>query len=112
LPRHAKVVDPRLRVIRLSTVAFVWLCGLVAGLHAVLAAVAKYGCATGDEAVGCKTSGSVLGIVLLVTVIVIVTVVTLTTANRSARRVLVIGGFAVGGLAICTVAAVSLLATT
>jgi hypothetical protein len=112
LPRHAKVVDQRLRTIRLSTVAFVWLCGLAAGLYAVLAAAAKYGCMNGDDAVGCKTSGSVLGIVLLVTVIAIVIVVTLTTANRAARGVLVVGVFGVVGLAICAFAAASLLSTT
>jgi uncharacterized membrane protein len=112
LPRHAKALDQQLGVIRWSTVAFVWLCGLAAGFCAVLAAAAKYGCMSGDRAVGCKTSGSVLGIVLLITVIVIVTVVTLTTANRPRQRVLVIGGIGVAGLAICTIAAVSLLATT
>jgi hypothetical protein len=113
LARHAKlVVDQRQRVIRLSTVTFVWLCGLAAGLYAVLAATAKYGCMSGDDATGCKTSGSVLGIVLLITVIAIVTVITLATANRPSRHVLVIGGIGVAALAICAFAAASLLATT
>jgi hypothetical protein len=111
LPRHAKVVNQRLRVIRLSTVAFVWLCGLAAGLCATLAAAAKYGCMSGDHAVACQTSGSVLGIVLLITVIAIVTVVTLVTMNRPVRPVLIIGGLGVVALAICTFAAASLLST-
>ena len=112
MARHAKVIDSQLRVIRLSTVAFVWLCGLAAGFYAALAAVAKYGCESGDTSIGCKTSGSVLGIVLLVTIIAIVTVVTLTTANRPRRRVYIIAAVGVTGLAICTFAAASLLATT
>ena len=112
MPRHAKTVDQRRRVIRWSTVTFVWLCGLAAGFYAALAAAAKYGCMSDDRAVGCTTSGSVLGIVLLVTIIAIVTVVTLTTANVLERRVLIIGAIGVGALAICTVAAAGLLATT
>jgi hypothetical protein len=67
---------------------------------------------SGDRAVGCTTSGSALGIGLLIAIIVIVTVVTLMTANRPAGRVLVIGGIGVGCLAICAVAAASVLATT
>jgi hypothetical protein len=112
LPRHARLVNQRLRTIRLWTLAFVWLCGLAAGLYAVLAAAAKYGCMSGDHAIGCETSGSVLGIVLLVTVIATVTVVTLATSNRPARGVLVIGGLGVAALAICAFAAGSLLSTT
>jgi hypothetical protein len=112
LSRHAKVVDQRLRVIRLSTVAVVWLCGLAAGLYAALAAVAKYGCVSGDRSLGCQTSGSVLGIVLFITVLAVVTLVTLATMHRPARPVLIIGGLGVAALAICTVAAVSLLSTT
>ena len=111
MPRHAKVVDPRQRAIRLATLAFVWLCGLAAGLDATLAAAAKYGCMSGDQALACKTSGSVLGIVLLITVIAILTVVTLATTNRPTRRVLVIGAAGVLALAICAVAASALLST-
>jgi hypothetical protein len=111
LPRHARVVDQRLRAIRLSSLAFVWLCGLAAALYAVLAAAAKYGCVTGDQGMACKTSGSVLGIVLLITIIAIVALVTLTTMNRPPRRVLVISGFGVAALAVCGVAAASLLST-
>ena len=91
---------------------FVWLCGLAAGLYAVLAAAAKYGCMSGDRGLGCTTSGSLLGIALLLATIVIVTVVTLMTANRPPGRVLVIGAVGVGCLAICAVAAASMLATT
>ena len=109
--RQAKVGNERLRAIRLSTVALVWICGLAAGLYATLAAAAKYGCMSGDQALACKTSGSVLGIVLLITVIAIVTVVTLATMNRPARPLLVIGGLGILALAICAVAAASLLAT-
>jgi hypothetical protein len=111
LPRHASPVDERRRVIRLSCVAFVWLCGLGAGLCAVLAAAAKYGCMGGDQALACKTSGSVLGVVLLITVIATVTVVALTTVNRPTRAVIVISAVGVVALAICTFAAASLLST-
>ena len=112
MPRHAKFVDQRLRGIRLSTIAFVWVCGLAAGFCAALAAAAKYGCVSGHTGMACRTSGSILGIVLLVTVIAVVTVVTLATTNRPARSVIVIGSLGVAALAVCTVAAASLLATT
>jgi hypothetical protein len=106
------VVDQRLRVIRLATVAATWAYGLVAGLYAVLAAAAKYGCMTEARGLGCRTSGSVLGMVLLATVIAVVTLVSLTCPNRTARPVLVIGGCALVALTACLVAAVGLLATT
>jgi predicted branched-subunit amino acid permease len=107
LSRHAKVIDERLRAIRLSTVAVVWLFGLAAGLYSVLAAAARFGCMSGDRAVACQTSG----LVLLVTVVAIVIVVTVMTGRRPARPVLIIGGTGVGALAICWIAAWSLLST-
>ena len=111
MSRHAKVIDERLRAIRLSTVAVVWLFGLAAGLYSVLAAAARFGCMSGDRAVACQTSGSILGLVLLVTVVAIVIVVTVMTGRRPARPVLIIGGTGVGALAICWIAAWSLLST-
>jgi hypothetical protein len=111
LPRHAKVVDQRLHVIRVSTIAAVWVYGLVAGLYALLAAAAKYGCMKDDDGLACHTSGSVLGIVLLVTVIAVVTLVTIACPNRPGRTVLVIGGFSIAALTACLIAAISLLAT-
>ena len=111
MARHARVVDQRLRVIRLSTIAIVWLSGLAAGLYSLLSAAAKYGCMSGADGLACRTSGSVVGIVLLVTVLAIVTLVTLTTANRPARPVLVIGGIGLVALVVCLIAACSLLST-
>jgi hypothetical protein len=111
LPSHAKVVDERLRAIRVATVVVVWLVGLAAGLYALLAASAKFGCMGGDRALACQTSGSILGLVLLAAVVAIVTVVTVMTSGRAARPVLIIGGVGAGALAICLVAAWSLLET-
>ncbi|MDT4942137.1 MAG: hypothetical protein QOJ34_2226 [Pseudonocardiales bacterium] len=111
MARHAKVVDPRLRVVRLSIVVVIWAYGLVAGLYALLAGAAKFGCMRGDGGLACRTSGSVLGVVLLVTVAAVVMLVTLASANRSERRVLIIGGVGVAALTACLVAALSLLAT-
>ena len=112
MPRHAKVVDQRLRVIRIATVAAIWVFGLLAGLYATLAATAKYGCMSHDDGFGCGTPGSVLGIVLLVTVMSVVTLVSLTCPNRAARPVLLIGGFGAAALTACLVGSLSLLATT
>jgi hypothetical protein len=112
LPRHAKVVDQRLRVIRLATVAVVAAYGLVAGLYALLAAAAKYGCMSHADGLGCRTSGSILGIVLLGAVIGVVTLVSLLCPSRPARPVLIIGGSGAAALTACLIASVSLLATT
>jgi hypothetical protein len=112
LPRHAKVIDQRLRVIRLATVAGIWAFGLIAGLYATLAAVAKYGCMSDAEGFGCGTPGSVLGIVLLLTVMGVVTLVSLICPSRAARPVLVIGGLGVLALTACLIGSLSLLATT
>jgi hypothetical protein len=112
LARHGKVVDERLRTVRLATITVVWAYGLVAGLYALLAAAAKYGCMTGADGLACRTAGSVLGIVLLVTVVAVVTVVSLACPSRRTRPVLLIGGAALGALTLCLVASLSLLATT
>ena len=111
MSRHAKAVDERLRAIRLSTVAVVWLLGLAAGLYSLLAAVAKFGCMSGNRALACRTTGSVLGVVLLVAVVAIVIVVTVLTGRRPARPVLIIGAVGVAALTVCLIAAWSLLAT-
>jgi hypothetical protein len=111
LSRHAQAVDERLRAIRLSTVAVVWLVGLAAGLYSLLAAAAKFGCMGGDRALACQSSGSILGFVLLAAVVVIVIVVTVLAGRRPARPVLIIGAVGAGALAICWIAAWSLLST-
>jgi hypothetical protein len=100
-----------LRVIRLSAFAFVWLCGLGAGFICLLVVTAWYGCAAHDSGIACHTTGSVLGAVLLVTVISIVIVVTVLGSTRPARQLFGISGAGVAALALCVIAARSLLAT-
>jgi uncharacterized membrane protein len=112
LARHARLVDQRLRVIRISTVSVIWLCGLGAGFVALLAAAAKYGCAASNDGFGCGASGEVVGVVLVITVIAVVILVTLMTHDRPARRVLTVGGFGLAALVLCFVAAHAVLATT
>ncbi len=112
MARHAKLVDQRLRAIRISTVSVVWVCGLAAGFVALLASAARYGCSSSNNGFGCGTSGEVVGIVLVVTVIAIVTLVTLLTNDRPARRVLTVGAVGLAALVVCAVAARAVLATT
>lgn len=111
MPRHAKAVDRRQRAIRTWTVGAIWLCGLAAGFVAILAAAARYGCAPHDAGFACRTSGSVVGIVLVVAVISVIIAVTVLTYDRPARRVLVVGGVGLGGLIVCFALARVLLAT-
>ena len=65
MARHARTVDRRARTVRLSTVAVVWLCGLGAGFFALLSAAARYGCGGGDKGLACRTSGPVVGILVV-----------------------------------------------
>jgi hypothetical protein len=112
LPRHTKVLDERLRLGRLATIVVIWSYGLIVGLYALLAAAAKYGCMDDADGIGCRTSGSILGMVLLATVIGVVTLVSLACPSRAARPVLMIGAAAAGALTVCLIGALSLLATT
>jgi hypothetical protein len=112
LARHAKLVDQRLRAIRISTVSVVWLCGLGAGFVAMLASAARYGCSSSNDGFGCGTSGEVVGIVLVITVIAVVILVTLMTNDRPVRRVLTVGSLGLAALIVCAVAARAVLATT
>ncbi|HZC69647.1 MAG TPA: hypothetical protein VE442_03025 [Jatrophihabitans sp.] len=111
MSRRARFGDDRLQVVRLATVGVVWLAGLGAGFFAFLAGVARSGCSSGDDAFACHTSGSVVGWLLVAAVIAVVTAVTLTTLNRPARGVLIIGSLAFAALVCCFVAAHSLMAT-
>lgn len=111
MARHAKLVDRRLRAIRISTVSLIWLGGLGAGFVGLLGAAARYGCAPSDKGFGCSTSGEVVGILLVVAVIVVVFVVTVMTHDRPARRVLMVGGYGAAALILCAIAARALLAT-
>ena len=89
----------------------VWLAGLVAGFFALLGAAAKYGCASTDRGLGCRTSGSLLGALLVVVVIADVTAVTVVSFGRPPRSVLAVGAGGLAALVACFVAARMLLAT-
>jgi hypothetical protein len=94
-----------------SIVGLVWLCGLAAGFFSILAAAARYGCGRNDSGLACRTSGSVLGILLVIAVITVVAAVTVMTHDRPARRVMIAGGVGFASLVACLVAAHGLLAT-
>jgi hypothetical protein len=111
LPRHAKVVDRRVRTIRLSTITVVWLAGLAAGFFGLLGAAARYGCGASDTGLGCRTSGSVVGVLIVIAVIAVVTAVTVMTHDRTTRSVMMIGAAGLAALVLCYIAARSLLAT-
>jgi hypothetical protein len=109
--RHARAVDRRTRTVRVSTVAVVWICGLTAGFFALLSAAARYGCGAGDKGLACRTSGSVVGILVVIAVIVVVTTVTVMSHDRPPRRLLTIGLTGVAVLTLCFLAARALLGT-
>jgi hypothetical protein len=111
LARHTKLVDRRIRTIRLSTVAVVWLCGLGAGFYGLLSASARYGCDAHDNGFACRNSGSVVGGLIVLTVIAVVAAVTVMTYDRPPRRVLTVGGIGIAVLVVCFAAAAWVLAT-
>jgi hypothetical protein len=89
----------------------VWLGGLVAGFFGLLAAVATYGCADSDPGLACRTSGSLLGVVVVLAVIAIVTAVTLLSHGRPPRGAALLAGSGLVALVVCFVAARMLLDT-
>lgn len=83
------------RLIRLGVLALVWLCGIAAGLFALLSAGARYTtCSAGSASLACTGSGTALGALLVVAVVAGVTVATLVSYGRERRTLLVIGGAA------------------
>ncbi|HKC28180.1 MAG TPA: hypothetical protein VKB75_09230 [Jatrophihabitans sp.] len=111
MPSHAKSDDRRIRAIRVSMIGLVWLVGLAAGFFSILAAAARYGCGRNDSGLACRTSGSALGVLLVIAVISIVAAVTVMTHDRPARRVVIAGGIGLAALVACLVAASGLLGT-
>jgi hypothetical protein len=92
-------------------VAVVWLGGLGAGFFGLLGAAAKYGCGANDHGLACRTSGSVVGVLIVVAVVIVVTAVTVLTHERTPRGVVVAGGLGLVVLVLCFVAARLLLGT-
>jgi hypothetical protein len=113
LARHAKAVpdQPTTRITRIWTVVLVWVCGLISAWFGIAAAAARYGCTANDDGVGCQTSGSVVGVLIVVAVVAVVTAVTVLTHERPPRRVIIIGAAGVAALVCCFVAARILLGT-
>jgi len=83
--RQPQETDRRARTLRLGTLALVWLAGLVAGFFGLLSAVATYGCSDSDPGLACRTSGSLLGAVVVLAVIAVVTAVTVLSHDRPPR---------------------------
>src|SRR3954470_24761857 len=96
---------------RLSTVAVVWLGGLVAGFFALLATASRYECGARDHGLACRSSGTVVGVSLVVAVIALVTAVTVLTQDRPPRSMLGLGAAGLLVLIGCLIAARALLAT-
>jgi hypothetical protein len=105
------VRDARARAVRRIAVAVIWLAGLGAGFVAILSAAAGYGCGDSDTGLACRTSGSLLGVLLVVVVIAVVTAVTVATVGRDQRMVFLLGGTGLIALVLCFLAARWLLST-
>jgi hypothetical protein len=87
------------------------LSGLAAGFFGLLGAAARYGCGANEAGLACRTSGSVVGALIVIAVISVVTAVTVMTHDRTPRSVLVIGTAGLAALVLCFIAARSLLGT-
>ncbi|MDT4913974.1 MAG: hypothetical protein QOC66_3102 [Pseudonocardiales bacterium] len=88
-----------------------WVCGLAAGFFGLLAAAARYGCGASDTGLACRTSGSVIGILVVIAVIIVVTTVTVLSDDQPPRRLMTIGGTGLAALLLCFLAARALLST-
>ena len=112
MARHARERDARLRAFRGSALTLIWLGGLVTGFYGVLSVAARYGCGRSAHGLGCKTSGSALGGLIVRAVIAVVTTVTVVTHDRDGRRIGIAAGLGFIGLAVCFICAQALIATT
>jgi hypothetical protein len=111
LPRHARTVDKRSRTVRFTTLTVVWIGGLAAGFLGLLGVAARYGCAVNDDALACRGSGTMLGVLIVIAVVGVVTLVTVLSHERPPRRVLFVGGAGLVALLGCFLAARGLLDT-
>jgi hypothetical protein len=109
--RHARAVDRRVRAVRFSTIVVVWLGGLAAGFFGLLSAAARYGCGASDTGLACRTSGSVVGILVVIAVIIVVTAVTVLSQDQPPQRLIAMAVAALAALLLCFIAARALLAT-
>ena len=110
--KHAAERDARLRALRGSALTLTWIAGLAAGFYGVLSIVARYGCGKSANGLGCRTSGSALGVLIVVAVVAVVTTVTVATHGGDGRRIGIATLLGIIGLAICFACAHALLATT
>ena len=110
--RHSTSAGGRPRSLRLPTLLLVWLAGLAAGLFALLGAAARYTtCSSHATSLACRSTGTSLGVVLVVCVIAIVTAATVLSYGRTRRGVVTIGLVAILVLVGLFFASRALLAT-
>ena len=109
--RHLKPADGRTRAVRASALLLVWVGGLVVGFFGILSAGARYGCSRSAKGLACRTSGSALGVALVLVVIAMVTAVTVATHGRHPRTIAAMTVAGAVGLSVCYVCAQALLAT-
>jgi hypothetical protein len=110
MARHTR--SPGSRLARLTAVAVLWLAGLGVGFYAILSVGARYGCATNDNALACRSSGTALGVLIVIAVVLVVSAGTVLAQDAPdwRRRVgLVVAALFLLGL--CLLAAHALLAT-
>jgi hypothetical protein len=82
--RHVRARNGRLA--QLGAVGVLWLAGLGVGFYAILGAGARYGCARNDKGLACRTSGSALGVLIVVAVVLVVTAGTVLAQDARSWR--------------------------
>ena len=110
--RHSNPATGTSRAVRGTTVLVIWLAGIAAGLFALLGAAAKYTtCSANATTLACRSSGTSLGVVLVVAVVAVVTTITVVTHGKDRRWVMVAGAVGLLALACLFMAARALLGT-
>jgi hypothetical protein len=84
MARHVQARGGRLAV--LSAVGVLWLAGLGVGFYAILSAGARYGCSKSDKGLACRSSGTALGVAIVVAVVLVVTAGTVLAQDASSWR--------------------------
>jgi hypothetical protein len=110
--RHSNAVAGTSRAVRGTTLLVIWLAGIGAGLFALLGAAAKSTtCSAKATTLACRSSGTMLGAVLVVAVVAVVTTITVATHGRDRRWTIVAGVIGLLVLAALFLAARALLST-
>jgi hypothetical protein len=69
-----------------ALIAILWICGLLAGFYAMLSVGTRYGCGVNAHGLACRSTGTILGVGIVVAVIATVTAASLLAWDATTWR--------------------------